>query len=79
MAKTIVKPWVKVFGVIVVVAAIVFGLYSLGQSGDGKNFSFGEYIHATAFEALLGYLYLSEQKERLYYFLNRSLEELSYR
>lgn len=42
MAKTIVKPWVKVFGVITVVAAIVFGLYSLGQSGDGKNFSFGD-------------------------------------
>ena len=41
-----------------------------------KNFSFNEYIHATAFEALLGYLYLSEQKERLDYFLNKSLEEL---
>lgn len=34
MAKTIVKPWVKVFGVIVAVAAIVFGLYSLGQNGN---------------------------------------------
>ena len=34
MAKTIVKPWVKVFGVIVVVAAIVCGLYSLGQGGN---------------------------------------------
>ena len=34
MGKTIVKPWVKVFGVIVAVAAIVFGLYSLGQNGD---------------------------------------------
>lgn len=43
MAKTIVKPWVKVFGVIVAVAAIVFGLYSLGQSGDGKNFSFDDF------------------------------------
>ena len=49
MAKTIVKPWVKVFGVIVAVAAIVFGLWSLGQNGgvstnsDGskKTFSFG--------------------------------------
>lgn len=37
MAKVIVKPWVKVFGVIVVVAGIVFGLYSLGQSGNVKN------------------------------------------
>ena len=41
MAKTIVKPWVKVFGVIVAVAAIVFGLYSLGQSGkEGSSFNF---------------------------------------
>ena len=31
MAKTIVKPWVKVFGVIVAVAAIVFGLYNLDR------------------------------------------------
>ena len=40
MGKTIVKPWVKVFGVIVVVAGIVFGLYSLGQNGtsNGKSF-----------------------------------------
>jgi NitT/TauT family transport system substrate-binding protein len=37
MAKTIVKPWVKVFGVIIVVAGIVFGLYSLGQSGMAGN------------------------------------------
>ena len=41
MAKTIVKPWVKVFGVIVAVSAIVFGLYSLGQNGkDGSSFNF---------------------------------------
>lgn len=42
-----------------------------------KNFSFNEYIHATAFEALLGYLHLTKQNERLEYFLNKSLEELS--
>ena len=30
-----------------------------------KNFSIEDYIHATAFEALLGYLYLSGQDERL--------------
>ena len=45
MAKTIVKPWVKVFGVIVAVSAIVFGLYSLGQNGNvtenGGSISFG--------------------------------------
>ena len=41
-----------------------------------KNFSFNEYIHATAFEALIGYLHLIENKERLNYFLEKSLEEL---
>ena len=31
-----------------------------------KNFSATEYIHATAFESVLGYLYLTEQTKRLY-------------
>lgn len=30
-----------------------------------KNYSVIDYRHATAFEALLGYLYLSEQNERI--------------
>ena len=30
-----------------------------------KNASVQEYIHATAFEALIGYLYLTKQEERL--------------
>lgn len=42
-----------------------------------KNFSFNEYIHATALEAVFGYLYLSGQDERLNEFLNKSLEELN--
>ena len=41
-----------------------------------KNFSFNEYIHATAFEALIGYLYLIGDEDRLKYFLNKSLEEI---
>jgi len=41
-----------------------------------KNFSFNEYIHATALEALFGYLHLSGETERLEYFLNKSLEQL---
>ena len=41
-----------------------------------KNFSFTEYIYATALEALIGYLHLSEQKDRLNEILNISLEEL---
>lgn len=41
-----------------------------------KNFSFNEYIHATALESLFGYLYLSGETERLNYFLKKSLEQL---
>lgn len=39
-----------------------------------KNFSIEEYRHATAFEALIGYLYLTKNYERLEYFLNKSME-----
>ena len=35
-----------------------------------KNFSANDYIHATAYEALLGYLYLTGQAERLDYILS---------
>ena len=41
-----------------------------------KNFSFTEYIHATALEALIGYLHLTNQFERLNEILVLSLEEL---
>lgn len=41
-----------------------------------KNFSYAEYIYATALEALIGYLYLTGKKERLDFVLNTSLEEL---
>lgn len=41
-----------------------------------KNFSYAEYIYATAFEALVGYLYLTGKTERLNQFLKISLEEL---
>lgn len=42
-----------------------------------KNFSYNEYIHATALEAVIGYLYLSGQDERLNFILEKSLEELN--
>lgn len=42
-----------------------------------KNFSYNEYIYATALEAVFGYLYLSGQNERLNEFLEKSLEELN--
>ena len=41
-----------------------------------KNFSYAEYIYATALEALIGYLYLTGAKDRLDYVLSVSLEEL---
>ena len=39
-----------------------------------KNYSITEYIYATAFEALLGYLYLTDNKQRLDKILNKSME-----
>ena len=39
-----------------------------------KNFSIEEYRHATAFEALIGYLYLIEEYDRLEYILNKCWE-----
>lgn len=42
-----------------------------------KNFSYSEYIYATALEALFGFLYLSGETERLNHFLNISLQQLT--
>ena len=41
-----------------------------------KNFSYAEYIYATALEALIGYLHLTGEKARLASILTLSLEEL---
>lgn len=46
------------------------------KNSKAKNFSYSEYIYATALEALIGYLYLTNQTERLQEILNISLEEL---
>ena len=44
--------------------------------GQGaKNYSAYEYNYATAFEALVGYLYLTKQNDRLNEILNLSLKE----
>ena len=40
-----------------------------------KNATPAEYAYATAFEGLIGYLYLTKQDERLKYILNKALEE----
>lgn len=39
-----------------------------------KNASVGDYRKATGFEALMGYLYLTEQNERLLYLVKRGIE-----
>ena len=39
-----------------------------------KNVDVAEYAYATAFEALLGFLYLSKQDERLKDLLNKCLD-----
>ena len=39
-----------------------------------KNANLDDYTHSTAFEALIGYLYLSKQEERLEEILKESLE-----
>ena len=38
-----------------------------------KNAEVMDYRNATGFEALLGYLYLTEQKERLNFILEKSI------
>ena len=39
-----------------------------------KNANVADYAHSTAFEALLGYLYLSKQDERLYEILKMCID-----
>ena len=39
-----------------------------------KNATFQEYMYSTAFEALIGYLYLTKQDERLKEILDRCIE-----
>ena len=41
-----------------------------------KNFSYSEYIYATALEAIIGFNYLTGNSERLEFILNKSLEEI---
>ena len=41
-----------------------------------KNATPAEYSYATAFEGLIGYLYLNKRDERLKYILSRALEEV---
>lgn len=43
---------------------------------NAKNYSIESYRHATAFEAVVGFLYLTENNERLTQILNLSMGEL---
>lgn len=43
-----------------------------------RNVDFVTYKLATAFEAFIGYLHLTEQKERLDWFINRAIEAINY-
>lgn len=46
------------------------------KNSKAKNFSYSEYIYATALEAVIGYLYLTKNSERLEKILSLSMEEL---
>ncbi len=54
------------------------GIYRRGRNSSphtkAKNASLENYLKATGFEAVLGFLYLSEQKERLTEIVNLSIE-----
>ena len=43
-------------------------------SSTAKNASLSEYLKATGFEALLGYLYLTGQKDRIVYIVKKGIE-----
>ena len=47
------------------------------KNTKAKNYSYTEYIYATALEAVIGYLHLTGQNERLEEILNISLENLN--
>ena len=41
---------------------------------SAKNATIGDYRKATGFEALMGFLYLTEQTERMLYLIQRGIE-----
>jgi len=47
---------------------------NLHFTNKAKNSSMGEYSKATQFEALIGFLYLTNQTERLNMFLNKCIK-----
>lgn len=87
MGKIVLKPWVKVFGVIAVVVAIVFGLYSLGQRGESNEINFDSIfskdstktitIGTNTYAGFLPFMYLNgglEPNEESYIYKNYGLK-----
>ena len=48
-------------------------IYKRGRNFDYKNKD-SEYINASGYEALVGYLYLKQNNERLQYIISKSIE-----
>ena len=48
-------------------------IFKRGRNFDYKNKE-SEYVNASGFEALVGYLYLKQENERLQYIISRSIE-----
>lgn len=48
-------------------------IFKRGRNFDYKNKD-SEYVNASGFEALVGYLYLKQENERLQYIISRSIE-----
>lgn len=48
-------------------------IFRRGRNFDYKNKD-GEYVNASGFEAVIGYLYLKQENERLQYIISRSIE-----
>lgn len=56
------------------------GVYKRGRNAKSgsaaKNASIGDYRKATALEALVGYLYLSDREDRILYLVKAGLEKM---
>lgn len=48
-------------------------IFKRGRNFDYKNKD-SDYVNASGFEALIGYLYLKEKKDRLSYIIRKSIE-----
>ena len=48
-------------------------IFKRGRNFDYKNKD-SEYVNASGFEAVIGYLYLKQKSERLQYIISRSIE-----